>query len=373
MSAARWGRRAAFVLGGALVGLALAEGVGRLDQLVRGTDLVSMAPMSYPHDIYVQDGAMTYPNPRFTGTIQSFGYSIRPRFSSWGTRGPQPEPGAPTWITVGDSFTIALQVEEEETFSARLGAALSVQVLNAGVDGYSTWKEAIRAVQLGRHFPPAGVIATFFTGNDFSDNRSVPPQTLDAPGLGPGEPGAPDYPLPQVGMVRHVPGWLRFLRDHSALAAHWHAWDTSKRMRRPQDPDARRFRDELTLFVKDGLARRQADRDATARALASLREACTRLGARCVVAVVPPTFVMDAASARATFESVGLAAEPDLDAAQEEAVRLAREAGLEVCDLMPALRAAHAAGARPYLPFDGHLSVEGHRRVAEALVGCIGP
>lgn len=368
----RWLPRVALVLGGALGGLVLAEAVGRVDGLVRGNDLVSMAPMSYPQDIYVQDGAMTYPNPRFSGTIQSFGYSVKPRFSRWGTRGADPTPGGPTWLAVGDSFTIALQVEEDQTFAAQLGTALPAQVINAGVDGYSTWKEAIRAVQLGRHFPPTGVVAAFFTGNDFADNRTAPTQTLDATGLGPGEPGAPDYPIPKAAFGRHAPAWQRFLRDHSVLAAHHHAWETSRRMRRPADPEARRFRDELTIFTTGGAARRAADLPSTQAALTSLRDACTRLNARCVVAVIPPAFVMDDASARRTFESVGLAAEPDLDSAQAAAVGAAQAAELEVCDLMPPLRAAHTEGARPYLPFDGHLSVEGHRRVGAALTACIG-
>ncbi len=369
--ARRWLRRLLLVAGGLAAGLLLAEAIGRTDGLVRGNDLVFSAPMSYPKDIYVQDGPMTYPNPNFTGTIQSFGYSVTPHFSSWGTRGAEPVNDARTWIVVGDSFTIGLQVDDGETFSARLAENLGIQVLNAGVDGYSTWREAIRTVQLGRHFPPEVVVAVFFTGNDFFDNRQEPPLTLDVPGLGPGEPGAPAFALPKVGIGIHTPYWLRVLRDRSVLAAHYWAWHETRRVRRGRDPNARRFREELGIFTVEGRARAAADEPATTQALASFREACRLVGARPLVAVVPPAFVMDDATARRTFASVGLEkVTPDLDGAQTAALAAAAAAGVRSCDLLPPLRQAARRGDRPFLPFDGHLTVEGHRVAAAAIEAC---
>ena len=368
-----WLRRLALIAGGLVAGLVLAEAIGRTDGLARGNDLVFSAPMSYPKDIYVQDGPMTYPNPNFTGTIQSFGYAVTPHFSSWGTRGAEPVKGTRTWLTVGDSFTIGLQVDDDETFSARLAQTLGIQVLNAGVDGYSTWREAIRTVQLGRHFTPEVVVAIFFTGNDFFDNRQKPPLTLDAPGLGPGEPGAPEYGLPQVGIGIHTPYWFRMLRDHSVLAAHYWAWHETARVRRGRDPNARRFREELGVFTVEGRARAAADDASTKKALVSFREACALVGARALVAVVPPAFIMDDATARRTFASVGLEqVTPDLDGAQAAALAAAAAAGVPSCDLLPPLREAARRGDRPFLPFDGHLTVEGHRVVAAGIAGCAG-
>ena len=369
------GRRLALVLGGLVVALLVAEGIGRLGAFSRGSDLVFMGPMRYPKDIYVQNGVMTYPNPRFSGTIQSFGYSVRPTFSAWGTRGAVPRSGERTWITVGDSFTIALQVKDNQTFSARLAEAEGVQVLNAGVDGYSTWKEALRTVQLGRHFPPEVVIASFFTGNDFFDNRQTVTHTLDNPGLGPGEPGAPEYAIPVMAFPMRVPSWherqLERLRNYSVLAAHWWVWKETKRARTGMDPNARRFRDELGLFTAEGQAKAGKDKEKTEEAFRFFKAATNAVGARGVVAVMPPTFVMDAETAQATFRSVGLKATPDLDSAQRTAVVAAQAAGLHVCDMLPVLRDAVKDGEKPYLPFDGHLSVRGHEVVAVALQACI--
>ncbi len=367
-----WLRRLGLVLGGALVGLCLAEAVGRLDGFARGNDLVFMAPMSYPRDIYVKGGDMTYPNPKFTGTIQSFGYSVTPRFSQWGTRGDAPKPGERTWIAVGDSFTIALQVEERETFSALLATKLGAQVINAGVDGYSTWKEAVRAVQLGRVFPPEGVLALFFTGNDFADNRQHGQVDLMSPPPGPGEPGSEGYAVPMMGVGPHRSPVFQFFRDRSVLVAHYSAWQSTRTTRSGRDPGSRHFKDELGIFTVEGRAR-GADLESTRRALDYLAGACRRLGARCVVAVVPPSFTMDDDTALRTFRSVGLdGVTPDLDGAQADAVGAAKAAGLTTCDLMPALRAAAVAGERPYLPFDGHLSVRGHQVVADTVATCIG-
>ncbi len=355
-----------------MAGLAIGELVGRLDTFARGNDLVFMAPMSYPQDIYVQDGEMNYPNPAFTGTIQSFGYSVKPRFSAWGTRGAEPEPGKPAWIVVGDSFAIALQVEEEQTFSARLAAAEGVQVLNAGVDGYSTWKEAVRAVQLGRNFPPKVVIAAFFTGNDFFDNRATPGRSVESPGLGPGERGAPAYAVPVSPMWKTAPWITRFLRDHSVLAAHYWSWEETQRVRANRDPNARRFRDELGIFTQEGQRQAGGDRGQTEAALRSFRTAAEKVGAKGLVAVIPPAFAMDEATATRTFQSVGLdGVQPDLDSAQAMAVAAAKAAGVQACDLLPALRASAAAGERPYLPFDGHLTPRGHEVVAGAIRSCL--
>ena len=354
------------------MGLLLAEAIGRIDGFAKGNDLVFMAPMAYPQDIYVQDGQTNYPNPDFKGTIRSFGYSIVPRFSRWGTRGAEPVAGQRTWISVGDSFTIALQVEEEQTYSALLAASHGVQVLNAGVDGYSTWKEAMRAMQLGRHFRPEVVLYSYFTGNDFFDNRQSGNVSLDRVPLGPGEPGAPPFALPKLGMgVPQAPAWQKFLRDNSVLAAHYWSWSETRRSRSGQSPNARRFRDELRLFTTEGPGRAGPDTVATEAALRFAKGAADRLGARALVAVSPPAFVMDQEVATRTFRSVGLdGVTPDLDSAQKLAVDAARAAGAEVCDTLPALRAASDAGERPYLPFDGHLSVRGHEVVAATIAAC---
>lgn len=276
---------------------------------------------------------------------------------------------------VGDSFTIALQVNDNQTFSARLAEAEGVQVLNAGVDGYSTWKEALRTVQLGRHFPPEVVIASFFTGNDFFDNRQTVALTLENPGLGPGEPGAPAYAIPVMGFPMRVPSWherqLEGLRNTSVLVAHWWVWKETKRARTGMDPNARRFRDELGLFTVEGQAKAGKDTTKTEEAFRFFKAATDAVGARGVVAVMPPTFVMDEETAQATFRTVGLKATPDLDSAQRTAVSAAQAAGLHVCDMLPVLREAAKAGETPYLPFDGHLSVRGHQVVAVALAECI--
>lgn len=368
----RWGARGALVVGGLLGGLVLAELAGRAADLAAGGDLVFAAPQSYPPDLYLQDGEMRYPNPRFAGTVASYGYATTPRFSRWGVRGTDPTPGARAWIGVGDSFTIALQVEEDETFLARAAAAAGAAPINAGVDGYSTWQATLRAAQLGRRFPPERVILAFFTGNDLGDNQRRPGgRTPENPGQGPGEPGAPDYQPPPRGTHDAKTSPFRWLRDHSVLAAAWDVRRQTRRMRATNDPAAARFRSELAIFTEAGAPELARILPETRAAFAGFRDTATRLGAAPLVVVIPPAFVMDRATAEATFASVDLTATPALDGPQVVVVAAAREAALPICDATEPLRAAAAAGDRPYLPFDGHLSVAGHAVVADAIERCL--
>lgn len=61
---------------------------------------------------------------------------------------PEPQPNTHRLIGMGDSVTWGIGVNETETFLARLGQSLKgpgqVEVLNAGVVGYSTWQEAVQ-------------------------------------------------------------------------------------------------------------------------------------------------------------------------------------------------------------------------------------
>lgn len=363
--------RLGLVVGGLALGVVAAEVAGRVAGLAEGGDLVFAAPQSYPRDLYVQDGDMRYPNPAFQGRVASFGYATEPRFSKWGVRGPDPQPGVPTWLGVGDSFTVALQVEEDETFLALAAAAAGAQPINAGVDGYSTWEAAIRVAQLGRHFPPSVVVLAFFTGNDFFDNeRFQGTRTIANPGLGPGEPGAPAYPL-AMQSAPPAPSAFGWLRDRSVLAAAWDVRERTRALRESGSNSAGRFRAELALFAAERPHEAEGRAPRSAAALQTFRDAVAAVGAKPVVVVIPPAFAMDRETAEKTFRSVGLDATPDLDRTQAVAVATVRRTGLPACDVMADLRAAAAAGDQPYLPFDGHLSPSGHAVVAAAIGRCL--
>ncbi|MGF1492426.1 MAG: SGNH/GDSL hydrolase family protein [Microcoleaceae cyanobacterium] len=80
---------------------------------------------------------------------------------------------------LGDSFTLASQVPMEQNYTSVMETTLrrcidlksrSVEVLNFGVDGYSTAQELMTLRQAVWQYEPDAVVLAFFIGNDVIDN-----------------------------------------------------------------------------------------------------------------------------------------------------------------------------------------------------------
>jgi len=83
---------------------------------------------------------------------------------------------------LGDSFTEAVQVNEQETFWAIMGRELQgcdslrgrkIEVLNFGVSGYGATQELLTLRHRVWKYSPDVVLLAFTTGNDVSDNSRV--------------------------------------------------------------------------------------------------------------------------------------------------------------------------------------------------------
>lgn len=77
-------------------------------------------------------------------------------------------------VSLGDSFTIGYEVDVRDTFSSVLerelrARGLEVEVLNAGVSGYSNAEECLYLERELLRYEPDLVLVTFF-GNDLVDN-----------------------------------------------------------------------------------------------------------------------------------------------------------------------------------------------------------
>lgn len=92
------------------------------------------------------------------------------RINSTGQRGPELEGRQPRkrrLLFLGDSFTMASQTREEDTFTARIDSLLNattgvpVEVINSGVEGYSTYQELAYYRYYGRVFQPDIVVLCF--------------------------------------------------------------------------------------------------------------------------------------------------------------------------------------------------------------------
>jgi hypothetical protein len=125
------------------------------------------------------------------------GWALRPGAAGWNTRegeayvrinhegfrGPEiplaKPPGTIRIVVLGDSFTEAQQVPEDQTFSAVIQRALAgcpalggrkVEVLNLGVNGYGTTQELMTLRHQAWQFSPDIVVLAIFTGNDIMNN-----------------------------------------------------------------------------------------------------------------------------------------------------------------------------------------------------------
>jgi lysophospholipase L1-like esterase len=73
-------------------------------------------------------------------------------------------------LVIGDSFAWGYGVEESERFSQRLETSLDVEVINAGVSGYSTDQELLWYSNEGVKYD-TDLIILVFTGNDIGHNQ----------------------------------------------------------------------------------------------------------------------------------------------------------------------------------------------------------
>jgi hypothetical protein len=360
----RWLSKGALGLGGLIVGVGLAEAGARWMAPHAASDLLYNAPDNAPDGLYTTDAKVyAVPTPGFEAVQQSLGYRVHLRIDAHGLRGAAP--GAkdkPRWVALGDSFTMAAQVNEADTFSRRLGAAMGWEVLNAGVDGYGTWQAFWRYVALIPAIDPDGAVLVFFAGNDLNDNERWPQVQQDAARLAPGRPLArpPIHP---------VHGWLY---KRSVLYARYQMHRRAAQLSDPKFGEHHRWVSELRPFTADGGGVLGALLGRTRPALLALSQAMAEQGDSLMVAVAPPAFQIEQQRLEATFETVGLdpaTARPD--AVTDGVLGLLRQLKIPACDLVGPLRAAHNAGTKVYLSYDGHWSPEGHKVVAEALGDCL--
>jgi lysophospholipase L1-like esterase len=104
-------------------------------------------------------------------------------------------------LVLGDSFAWGYGVEEAQRFSQVLQTSMGVEVINAGVSGYSTDQELLWYRSEGVKYNP-DLLILVFTGNDIGDNEQqlvytiyYKPQFV----IEDGQPILKNTPVPQTG------------------------------------------------------------------------------------------------------------------------------------------------------------------------------
>lgn len=278
------------------------------------------------------------------------------RTNSFGIRGPAIGPKGANErrvLAVGDSFTLGMQVDDDETFPALLDAALgpNTRVYNAGVPGYGTEQATGLMKRLVPQIKADAVLLTVYSGNDLRDNA----RWAESPGMPTTPPPVTAPPPQRWGAVKMLG---RNLRSVAYLLMYMDL------QRQSEDFRIEEFRDEVAPF---------ADRDTlnpllppTKAALQRFNDACRDLAVTCGVALVPPAYVVHPERRASTFEAFGLTYdERQIEEPGRAILSVVRQPTSSV-DLTEALKTAN--DQQPYLVFDPHFSAAGHRIAARALV-----
>ena len=287
-----------------------------------------------------------------------------------------PRPGQPVVIVLGDSMAFGWGVEFLAAFPSRLEAALAaedVRVIKAAIPGTGTTDQLELLKELLRRTRADVVVLAFFVGNDFDDVASGGAAQYDVV----------DGLLAFKGQARGVGGRLGALLKRKSylaqiLAERW--WRLHMR-RAELVPVAQREhpglaqRDEflrryIQVHLREPLPQRLERGVAdTLSALREIQGISAEGGARFVLAVIPRSIQVHDGDRRRYEEAFGLPPEAwDLDRPQ----RILRDwasgsEGVELVDLLPALRRAAAGSERLYFFPDSHLAAAGHAVVAAEL------
>lgn len=297
-------------------------------------------------------------------------------------------PGVTRVLALGDSFLEAYTVEIEESITRRAeavgrAAGCAVEVVNAGVHGYSTDQEALWFVREAEPFKP-DVVAVFVYYNDILNNIrerywGSPKPVVDVVD---GELVPMNLPLPEARKAAE-PGGVRArprsevqgsalkaliaermimgapdLYNRMAAIGFWERWE----------PEA--VPDELRVY-KSRPRLKELDQawERTAAILGVLADTIRARGGSPVLVHVPAQFEISERDWRLTAIRYGIdpaAWERNLVSRRLE--DLASRGGWSFLDLTPALlSAAGVLGEELYLRYDGHWNPRGHDAAARAF------
>jgi hypothetical protein len=269
--------------------------------------------------------------------------------------------GEPRVLLLGDSYLQALQVEYEQSYAGLLEAGLArqlgrpVAVRNTGVSGWDVNHYHNLARERFARERYAAVVVTVTLENDLVERRV---ERHRAEGRSLTHPPRLPRHLTRAeiveGVLYPINDWLEG-RSHLFILARRALGTVRMRMRLSP------------LVMPNAYYRSYASKpawDTTAAVLVDLARMSERRGVPTLFVLMPSSYQVDEEVFRSYVRGYGLDPRSlDVDQPNRILGHALREAGVNVIDALPALRAAQHRGARLYESVDPHLSAQGHQLV----------
>jgi len=327
----------------------------------------------YPQGLFREDPDLVFTlTPGYHARFRNPEYTTDIRINSLGLRGTEvgvKDPGTLRILGLGDSFTSALNVQEEQTFLAASEAYMQkaldgrrIEVINAGIPNQGTWHELRMLRRLLPGLQPDAIVLSVYLGNDLFDNLH-PLDTVVRNGF-------LEYRTHRRSVLPYqVRTWLqRYSMSYVFL------WNTMDRMKHllelggsdPLDP----FRSIVSLqpnpSVEEGYR-------VSHELLRQIRDCSAGAGKPLLVVLIPAEMQTQPSRFIALARAEGLDPSAyDLTLPSRRWTEMAVELGLPVLDLMPVFR-AHASGPSLWMSLDGHLTPLGNRLTGEAIGSALLP
>lgn len=305
--------------------------------------------------------------PGITRSLPRYGTTVT--FNSAGMRDREHALSKPAGVfrilLLGDSFMEALQVPFEESFPFLLEQELArrtgrdIEVVNAGVSGWGTDDELRYLTKYGLQYQPDLVVVAMTIHNDISDNFRE------------------DWHTVRNGVLFEEPkepaSYLRYkvIELKAFLATHFQTYQLWRKVR--HRAEIRQIGAQLNshivrLFQEPPSDHIRGGFEFTALLLQRIQEVTAAAGGETALVLLPLRVQLTDSS----FAAFVRAANADtttmpLTSPQRRLLATARGLDMPVVDLLPVFREwAASGGIDPYLEWDGHWNVTGHRIAALA-------
>jgi len=288
-------------------------------------------------------------------------YDVKYTTNGFGHRGvpvaTAKQPGEKRYAYLGDSFTFGMGVNDDETFTEVLASRGKVRHLNFGVPGYSTDQEVLYAEDKVARFEPDVVVLVVYLGNDLIDNLAPYPLQVDFAkpyfelengNLAIRNTPVPRQPKPAALRARSFSSVvLQGVKTKQSLLGR------SEILRRLGYRDRA---DDISGVLADNVEPSIELFDAL---LQRLDEGVRSMNAKLVVALLPGrSFVHEPRGYSAQYQ----------DYIRRLIMARLKKTDIGVLDLGSELRRQFDKGETDlYFPLDGHLTVNGHRIMADFL------